>query len=57
MMKMQLSTTTDERMARLDKKLDQDVKAFDEVCELILKMPMRCRMGSSSNFPEKYLRA
>src|SRR6185295_2418401 len=38
MMKMHLKTTTDEVTARLDKKWDQDVKAFDEVYEHILKM-------------------
>ena len=54
MMKMHLSTTTDELMARLDKKWDKDVKAFDDVYEHILRMSDALADGIIKQFPDKF---
>ena len=54
MMKMHLTTTTDELMARLDKKWDQDVKAFDEVYDHILKMADALSDGIVKQFSDRF---
>lgn len=54
MMKMHLSTTTVELMARLDKKWDQDVNAFDEVYNHILKMADALSDGIIKQFPDRF---
>jgi hypothetical protein len=54
MMKMHLSTTTDEVVARLTKKWDDDVRAFDAVYDHILKMSDALEDGIIKQFPEKF---
>ena len=54
MMKMHLSTTTSEVVARLNKNWDQDVRAFDEVYTHILKMSDALADGIVRQFPEKF---
>ena len=57
MMKMHLSTTTDEVVARLTKKWDDDVRAFDAVYDHILKMSDALSDGIIKQFPEKFATA
>jgi hypothetical protein len=54
MMKTHLSTTTDEVVARLNQKWDDDVKAFDEVYSHILKMSDALSEGIIKQFPDKF---
>lgn len=54
MMKVHLSTTTAEVVARLNKKWDEDVKAFDEVYRHILMMSDALSDGILKQFPEKF---
>ena len=54
MMKMHLSTTTEEVTARLAKKWDDDVRAFDAVYDHILKMSDALAEGIVKQFPEKF---
>lgn len=54
MMKMHLSTTTDEVVARLTKNWDADVRAFDEVYDHILKMSDALSDGIIKQFPAKF---
>ena len=54
MMKMHLSTTTDEVVARLNKNWDADVRAFDAVYDHILKMSDALADGIVKQFPEKF---
>jgi hypothetical protein len=54
MMKTHLSTTTNEVVARLNKKWDEDVRAFDEVCRHILMMSDALSDGIVKQFPEKF---
>jgi hypothetical protein len=54
MMKTHLSTTTDEVTARLTKKWDEDVRAFDAVYHHILKMSDALAEGIVKQFPEKF---
>lgn len=54
MMKTHLSTTTDEVVARLTKKWDDDVRAFDAVYDHILKMADALSDGIVKQFPEKF---
>lgn len=54
MMKTHLSTTTDEVVARLTKKWDDDVRAFDAVYDHILKMADALSDGIIKQFPEKF---
>jgi hypothetical protein len=54
MMKMHLSTTTDEVTARLEQKWDRDVKAFDAVYDHILKMSDALAEGIIKQFPERF---
>jgi hypothetical protein len=54
MMKMHLSTTTDEVVARLNKNWDADVRAFDAVYDHILKMSDALTDGIVKQFPEKF---
>jgi hypothetical protein len=54
MMKTHLSTTTDEVVARLTKKWDDDVRAFDAVYDHILKMSDALSEGIIKQFPEKF---
>jgi hypothetical protein len=54
LMKMHLSTTTDEVVARLHKDWDGDVRAFDEVHAHILKMSDALSDGIVKQFPEKF---
>ncbi len=54
MMKMHLSTTTEEVTARLAKKWDDDVRAFDAVYDHILKMSDALADGIVKQFPEKF---
>ena len=56
MMKMHLSTTTDEVVARLNKDWDADVRAFDAVYDHILKMSDALADGIVKQFPEKFSR-
>jgi len=54
MMKMHLSTTTDEVVARLTKNWDDDVRAYDAVYDHILKMSDALSDGIIKQFPEKF---
>ena len=54
MMKMHLSTTTDEVVARLNKNWDADVRAFDAVYDHILKMSDALADGIVKQFPAKF---
>ena len=54
MMKMHLSTTTAEVVARLGKNWEEDVRAFDAVYEHILKMSDALADGIVKQFPEKF---
>lgn len=54
MMKMHLSTTTNEVVARLTKDWDGDVHAFDEVYAHILKMSDALSEGIIKQFPDKF---
>jgi hypothetical protein len=49
MMKMHLSTTTAEVVARLNKNWEEDVRAFDAVYDHILKMSARSPRASSNS--------
>ena len=53
-MKGHLSTTTDEVVARLNKKWDEDVRAFDEVYRHILMMSDALSDGIIKQFPDKF---
>jgi hypothetical protein len=54
MMKMHLATTTKEVTARLEKKWDDDVKAFDEVYDCILQMSDALTDGIVKQFPDRF---
>ena len=54
MMKTHLSTTTDEVVARLSKDWEGDVRAFDKVCDHILKMSDALTDGIVKQFPDKF---
>jgi hypothetical protein len=54
LMKMHLSTTTDEVVARLNKNWDADVRAFDAVYDHILKMADALSDGIVKQFPDKF---
>jgi hypothetical protein len=54
MMKVHLSTTTDEVKARLGGKWEDDVRAFDAVYDHILKMADALSDGIVKQFPEKF---
>ena len=54
MMKMHLSTTTTEVVARLNKNWDADVRAFDAVYDHILKMSDALADGIIKQFPDKF---
>ena len=54
MMKMHLSTTTDEVVARLNKNWEADVQAFDRVYDHILKMADALADGIVKQFPDKF---
>lgn len=54
MMKKHLSTTTDEVVARLNKKWDDDVRAFDAVYDHILHMSDALTEGIVKQFPDKF---
>jgi hypothetical protein len=54
MMKMHLSTTTTEVVARLNKNWDADVRAFDAVYDHILKMSDALADGIVKQFPDKF---
>ena len=54
LMKMHLSTTTDEVVARLNKNWDGDVRAFDAVYDHILQMSDAIAEGIVKQFPEKF---
>ena len=54
LMKMHLSTTTDEVVARLNKNWDADVRAFDKVYEHILMMSDAISDGIIKQFPDKF---
>ena len=54
MMKMHLSTTTDEVVARLTKNWEADVRAYDAVYDHILKMSDALADGIVKQFPEKF---
>jgi hypothetical protein len=54
LMKGHLSTTTNEVVARLNKKWDEDVRAFDEVYRHILMMSDALSDGIIKQFPEKF---
>jgi hypothetical protein len=54
LMKMHLSTTTAEVVARLNKKWDEDVRAFDEVYRHILMMSDALSDGIVKQFPAKF---
>jgi hypothetical protein len=54
MMNKHLSTTTDEVVARLTKKWDDDVRAFDAVYDHILHMSDALADGIVKQFPEKF---
>ena len=54
LMKMHLSTTTAEVVARLNKDWQGDVQAFDAVYEHILKMADALADGIVKQFPEKF---
>jgi hypothetical protein len=54
LMNKHLSTTTDEVVARLGKKWDDDVRAFDAVYDHILHMSDALSEGIVKQFPEKF---
>jgi hypothetical protein len=54
MMKMHLSTTTNEVVARLNKDWEGDVRAYDAVYDHILKMSDALADGIVKQFPEKF---
>lgn len=54
MMETHLATTTKEVVARLNKKWDEDVAAFDEVYTHILHMADALSDGIVKQFPEKF---
>jgi hypothetical protein len=54
LMKMHLSTTTDEVVARLNKDWEGDVRAFDAVYDHILKMSDAIAEGIVKQFPDKF---
>jgi hypothetical protein len=54
MMKVHLSTTTNEVVARLNKRWDDDVRAFDEVYRHILMMSDALADGLIKQFPDKF---
>ncbi len=54
MMKMHLSTTTNEVVARLNKNWQGDVRAFDAVYDHILKMADALADGIVKQFPDKF---
>jgi hypothetical protein len=54
LMKGHLSTTTNEVVARLNKKWDEDVRAFDEVYRHILMMSDALSDGIVKQFPDKF---
>jgi hypothetical protein len=54
LMKGHLSTTTTEIVARLEKKWDEDVRAFDEVYRHILMMADALSDGIVKQFPAKF---
>jgi hypothetical protein len=54
MMNKHLSTTTDEVVARLTKKWDDDVRAFDAVYDHILHMSDALADGIVKQFPDKF---
>jgi hypothetical protein len=54
MMKMHLSTTTNEVVARLTKNWDEDVRAYDALSDHILKMSDALTDGIVRQFPEKF---
>ena len=54
MMKMHLSTTTDEVVARLTKNWDADVRAYDRVYDHILQMSDALSEGIVKQFPAKF---
>lgn len=54
LMKGHLSTTTDEVVARINKRWADDVKAFDAVYDHILKMSDALADGIIKQFPEKF---
>lgn len=54
MMKTHLSTTSRELVARLSRNWDEDVQAFDEVYQHILKMSDALSDGIVKQFPEKF---
>ena len=54
LMKGHLSTTTNEVVARLNKKWDEDVRAFDEVYRHILMMADALSDGIVRQFPDKF---
>ena len=57
MMKMHLSTTTDEVVARLNKDWSGDMRAFDAVYDHILKMSDALSDGIVKQFPDKFAHA
>jgi hypothetical protein len=54
MMKMHLSTTTEEVVARLNKNWDADARAFDAVYDHILRMSDALSEGIIRQFPAKF---
>ena len=54
MMNVHLATTTNEVVARLNKKWDEDVRAFDAVYDHILMMADALSDGIVKQFPEKF---
>ena len=54
MMKMHLSTTTNEVVARLKHDWDGDVRAYDAVYEHILMMSDALSDGIVKQFPDKF---
>ena len=54
LMKGHLSTTTNEVVSRLNKKWDEDVRAFDEVYRHILMMSDALSDGIVKQFPDKF---
>lgn len=54
MMNTHLATTTDEVVARLNKKWDDDVRAFDAVYDHILHMSDALSDGIVKQFPDKF---
>jgi hypothetical protein len=53
-METHLATTTKEVVARLNKKWDEDVTAFDEVYTHILHMADALSEGIIKQFPQKF---